>query len=858
LRQTSHGMKSGVNVRVSGLAGAHTLRKASALTKLATVVLFFAGVSGRMTCAQMVSPSIDQTGEPFSYFSQPVDEIGVMNAPSATEITPEGYLYSGFGELMFLLGPEQTPLAARVRTLEDGALPIVSYQVEHLGVEYGFRVFAAAAGGQSGTGGTGGLGGAGGSSGTGPSMDAAMASPVAGPVVNFVRITLHNPGTMERAAFLTTAMRYQGEQTTAKPTGDNRFVRPAVPERVGAYAQSGEPFRNNWSYSLAAYGEGEGACLREGRALFLYPLQPAPVLSLTLHTQYNHVEPLAASELDLQPTTPVCRVSYTVPLQPGESRTIELRMPLIPAELHSEALQSIAALDEEKARRGVEAFWHGVFADGMRIELPEAKPVETFDASLMYDLLARNAVDGQFVQTVNQLQYHRFYLRDSADFVRMYDATGYSKIASEDVAFFGTRQLADGDFLSQPQQYDGWGEALWTFGEHYRRTHDLAFAQAIYPRVVRAVAWLQQARAADPLHLMPASDVKDNEYVAGHLSGYNFLALDGLGGAIELAEATGHAEDAARFQAERDAYRATFLKQLAKATEANHGVLPPALDIAADPHAWKGTDWGNLLAVTPEPVLDPMDPRVTATLKDTQARYREGIMTYAEPQDGVFLHHYLTIKNTLTELVRGEQEQPIRELYAVLLHTSATQAGFEYAIRPWGERNFEGNLSPHGWFAADYRNLLRNMMVREQGETLHLLSAVSPAWVVPRKAIRVVHAPSYFGSTDFTWMTTGEQSATLTVTDTWTQAPKALVVHVPWFLTGVQARADGQTVAVANGLLVLPVNTREVTLHWAARLPVEMSFARTVAGYEAEYRRRYALLLQTGSMAAGPQWQVPQ
>jgi hypothetical protein len=31
-----------------------------------------------------------------------------------------------------------------------------------------------------------------------------------------------------------------------------------------------------------------------------------------------------------------------------------------------------------------------------------------------------------------------------------------------------------------------------------------------------------------------------------------------------------------------------------------------------------------------------------------------------------------------------------------------------------------------------------------------------------------------------------------------------------------------------------------------------------VAGYEAEYRRRYALLLQTGSMAAGPQWQVPQ
>ena len=37
----------------------------------------------------------------------------------------------------------------------------------------------------------------------------------------------------------------------------------------------------------------------------------------------------------------------------------------------------------------------------------------------------------------------------------------------------------------------------------------------------------KQARAADPLHIMPASDVRDNEFVPGHLTGYNFLALMG-------------------------------------------------------------------------------------------------------------------------------------------------------------------------------------------------------------------------------------------------------------------------------------------------------------------------------------------
>jgi hypothetical protein len=160
-----------------------------------------------------------------------------------------------------------------------------------------------------------------------------------------------------------------------------------------------------------------------------------------------------------------------------------------------------------------------------------------------------------------------------------------------------------------------------------------------------------------------------------------------------------------------------FFKVLDAQAAAHNGYIPPALDGQKG-----GYDWGNLLAVVPEPTLDAHDPRVTATLKATQAKYAEGIMTYA---DGKFLHHYLTIKNTMTEVIRGEQEQALNEFYALLVHTSSTHAGFEFAILPWGDRNFEDNLAPHGWFAAEYRTLLRTMMVREEGETLHLLSVVT-------------------------------------------------------------------------------------------------------------------------------------
>ena len=53
-----------------------------------------------------------------------------MDAEAATEITPEGYLRTGFGELMFFAGPEFEPTNVRIRTLEEGHLPIVHYQFE--------------------------------------------------------------------------------------------------------------------------------------------------------------------------------------------------------------------------------------------------------------------------------------------------------------------------------------------------------------------------------------------------------------------------------------------------------------------------------------------------------------------------------------------------------------------------------------------------------------------------------------------------------------------------------------------------------------------------------------------------------
>jgi hypothetical protein len=759
------------------------------------------------TClhAQMVSPSIDRPDQPFSYFSMPTDEIGMMDAEAATEITPEGYLRTGYGEMMFFAGPELEPTSVRIRTLEEGHLPIVHYEFERDGVAYCFTLFAGTLDGKP-----------------------------EGNLVNFIRITMKNQSGQPSRAILATGIRYDAPNTTGDRHGDNRFDRPVHGQFPGDYRQLGESFNRLWVYSFDG-----NRFLRDGRLLYTFPAGFSS-RGFTLHDAYNFNHPQDASKptkLDVGPNAAEGVVTYSQLLQPGEERVLDFKMPVVPTADPAEmtAIEQ-AAFDTAKAQ--VTAFWTAILDQGMQISLPEQKPVDTFYTSLIYDLIARDHIGADYIQTVNKLHYHSFYLRDGADIAHSYDVTGYPEIARQVLEFFAKSQKPDGNFLSQPQQYDGWGEAVWGYSQHYRITHDKAFAEWALPQIGRAVEWLKRARAADPLHIMPESNVRDNEYVPGHLTGYNFLALSGLKLAIEMANETGHANLAQSWQAEYDDFHQAFFKVLEERASANNGYIPPALDGQKG-----GYDWGNLLAVVPEPILDPHDPRVTATLKATQNKYAEGIMTYA---NGEFLHHYLTIKNTMTEAIRGDQEQALHEFYALLLHTSSTNAGFEYKIYPWGNRNFEENLSPHGWFAAEYRTLLRTMLVREDGNQLHLLSVVSPAWIGKGKSIAVKQAPTNFGSVAFILEQPSANEAVLHLNPAFNRLPQQIIIHLPWFVDLNSATADGKDLQAANGALVVSPGTREIHIHWTLKPNAsDLSYERTVKDYKAEYARRYQILMHS-------------
>ena len=303
-----------------------------------------------------------------------------------------------------------------------------------------------------------------------------------------------------------------------------------------------------------------------------------------------------------------------IALASGATKRLDFTMPSRPVPEGTPQADELRAAPFTAHRDAMLASWRHVFGDAMALELPERRVQDAYYASLMHILLPRYQLpDGDWVQPVNKLRYHAFWLRDAAVMTQALDLAGLHRQAAENLGFFARWQHPDGQFISREGQLDGHGQAMWAIGEHALRSRDREFARRALPSLERAVGWLARARRRDPLGLVPPSDPRDNELVAGHLAGDDFWAVAGLEAAVDVARMLGEDERAADWDAELAALRTTVRERVAAAAARNGGAIPPALDRGG------GLDWGNLWAAWPAQVIDPASPLVTRTLARARA-----------------------------------------------------------------------------------------------------------------------------------------------------------------------------------------------------------------------------------------------
>jgi hypothetical protein len=326
-----------------------------------------------------------------------------------------------------------------------------------------------------------------------------------------------------------------------------------------------------------------------------------------------------------------------------------------------------------------------------------------------------------------------------------------------------------------------------------------------------------------------------------------------------MANNLGKANDAATFQAEYDRFRAAFDKALALQTAKTGGYVPPSLD-----HTLAGNDWDNLHLLYPAPLFDPLDPRVAATDRKARASFKEGILPYVLPnalseRDGQYtfdetprLHYWHTPDIAENELVRGQsgaQKEIVEDLYALLVHTTSTHATQEFGAYPWSTRDYmPQNILPDGSTSAVLVELIRNMLVREYKNELHLFSAVSPDWLGTGKSIDVTDEATNFGPVS-TSMRLVNGALTVKLANHFRSAPARIIIHIPWFFAAAGAEVDGHSVAIQNSRIEVSPDVQTIRLRGKIQSADHaLSYNNAVSEYKAEYVRRYSKFLQTGAV----------
>jgi hypothetical protein len=581
--------------------------------------------------------------------------------------------------------------------------------------------------------------------------------------------------------------------------------------------------------------------VRDGKALLVFPSSDRR--ESVVGTPYE--KPFIGARLSVLKETETCLNYFEPVLAPGETAKFDFRFPVSPVPVGDTARLSMlraAGYDHFKAQ--TVAFWKRQLSTGATLVMPEQKVLDAHRASLCYDFMALWQKDDMWMPGVNKFQYNWFWLRDGAYIVRCFDIWGQHEIARKCLESFRQFQQADGNFSSQPGQTDGFGQALFALGQHFLVTGDRAFGDSILPHFQPAISWLKRVRADDALHLIPPTNAADNELIKGRYTGHNFWALLGLRTSARVAKELGRNDEATSYLLEYADFQTALMAKLDSVSGKN-GYIPPGLDVEG------GQDWGNLLGAYPTEVLDPEDPRIAATMeKMHREKYAEGIMTYCGR-----LHHYLTVKATQNHVLRGEQEQTLKDFYGFLLHTGSAHEGFEWTAEPWGNRDVGNNLPPHGWGAAMFNILLRNMLVMErggnggiEGRELHLFSVVSPEWAKAGNEVGIRHAPTELGTVSAV-MRFSANGAEVVIEKQLRKAPLCVVVNVPYFAQLEGFDTDATSATRDGNRLILTPDVSRVTMHWKLREVTPLSFDQAVDDYKREYARRFSEYRRAGKEA---------
>ncbi|HLP42744.1 MAG TPA: hypothetical protein VK465_14640, partial [Fibrobacteria bacterium] len=448
---------------------------------------------------------------------------------------------------------------------------------------------------------------------------------------------------------------------------------------------------------------------------------------------------------------------WDVELAPGTTRTFESLGAMesrsteaassrwirgAPASLASARIERLAALREAAG-------------EGLVLKLPDARLQEAFDAVKGH----LHVFDDGDRFSPGTFLYHEHWFRDSAFIALAYENLGWGGRAAPKLAGYPGKQDPDGFFRSQRGEWDSNGQAMWTAVNHVRRGGSLDLLERLLPSLLKGARWIERmcraTRATPAPHfgLLPAGFSAEHFGPNDHYYWDNLWALAGLEAVRWAAERLGRPKDVA-WLAE---LAADFREDLAASMD---WTWRKQGELALPCSPYRGVDSaaiGNLVGVCPLGIIAPEEPWVKSTV-DVLARdnLRDGLFYQRIVHTG--LNPYLSAQLARAMLALGDPRWR-GILDALMRHASPTWTWPE-ALHPRLHGGCMGD-GDHGWSAAEFVSLVREMLITERGGILRLLPGAPAEWFRPGLDLEARRASTCHGRVDFRFRG-NEEGAVLT------------------------------------------------------------------------------------------------
>ncbi len=441
-------------------------------------------------------------------------------------------------------------------------------------------------------------------------------------------------------------------------------------------------------------------------------------------------------------------------LKPGEKAVFEFYIPHSPVSV--DRAVELAKQTFELRYNECKAFWKAKLDKAAQINVPEKRINEMIRAGLLHlDLVTYGKEpNGTLAPAIG---VYSPIGTESSPIIQFYNSMGLSDIARRSLTYFLYKQHDDGMI----QNFGGYmvetGAALWSMGEYFRYTNDVAWVKQVEPKLLKACDFLLQWREKNKKEELrgkgygmidgKVADPEDqfHQYM---LNAYAYIGISRVAMMLEDADPV----QANRLKQEAEAWkqdiRASLMNSLSNSPVVPLGdgrwcpTVPPWTE-ATGPrslHISPETFFSHGTVTVPDVLLGPLylvfcevlapDEQVSKMMLDYHSElFYQHNAAFSQPYYS--RHNWMQLKLGLVK--------PFLKTYYNTFSAVADRETYTF----W-EHVF--HVSVHktheeGWFLME----TRWMLYLEEGQTLKLLPGIPRKWLEDGKKIELKNVVSYFG-----------------------------------------------------------------------------------------------------------------